>query len=97
MLTAARIEPISKEDYLDSIHKHIVMATETGMDLMVMHPLRLSLFFIISAIATLFDSEQPDPVPAAEEWHHLSKAAASLGRLMDEPSILGTKSVVSSL
>jgi hypothetical protein len=92
-----RIEPLSREEYLDQIHKHILLAAETGIDLIIMHPLRLSLFFIICSIATLFDTEVADPVAAAEEWHHLSKAAASLGSLMDEPSIVGTKTTVSCL
>ena len=90
-----RIEPLSREEYLDQIHKHILLAAENGIDLIIMHPLRLSLFFIICAIATLFDTSLPDPVAAAEEWHHLSKASASLGSLMDEPSLVGTKTVVS--
>lgn len=91
------MEPLSREEYLDQIHKHILLAAETGIDLVIMHPLRLSLFFIICSIATLLDTDATNPVATAEEWHHLSKAAASLGSLMDEPSLVGTKTVVSYL
>jgi hypothetical protein len=88
------IEPVVREEYIEQIHKNVQLAADGGVDLTMMHPLRLSLFFIICAIATLFDTELLDPVPAAEEWHLLSKAAASLGSLMDEPSIVGTKTMV---
>lgn len=48
---------------------------------------RLALLFIMLAMGTLVDLNQPNDSPQAEVYHHLARASLCEMNLMDEPSL----------
>ncbi|KZT43120.1 hypothetical protein SISSUDRAFT_1040557 [Sistotremastrum suecicum HHB10207 ss-3] len=85
--TSSLYEPVPRHEFIEQIYSHI-FPTDLGVpDLQTVHPHRVSVLFMICALGTLFDQNNPAPLHKAEEWHQLARACVCLYDMLEEPSI----------
>jgi hypothetical protein len=94
MISCSSYEPVTRREFLEQIYAHVHPTDLGARDLLTIHPHRLSVLFMICAMATLLDTSKETPIPEAEEWHTLAKASVSLHSITDEPTIMGVQTLV---
>lgn len=77
-----RYDPIVRKDFFDTVMEPIYGTTPFA-SLDAIHPHRLSVFFILLASGIYYDSHPSAPI-LAQQYHVLSRAALSLGSILQE-------------
>ncbi|KAF9048224.1 hypothetical protein BDZ89DRAFT_978408 [Hymenopellis radicata] len=83
--------PISNQDFLETIYRPVY-----GQDSMLetFNPQSLALLFMVLAMGTLMDLEQPAHSPQATQYYHLGRAALAIKSVFDEQSIPGIQALL---
>lgn len=91
-----RYNPISRQQFGDEVFRHFYTAdAQTPEDDSTATSHRLALMFMVLAIGTLTDPEEPPYSVEAEKYHHLARAALFKSSIFDDPTLHAVQALVS--
>lgn len=88
-----RYTPITHEDFTQTIYHPVYGQGSTDAD--ILSPHNLALLFMILAMGSLMDLEQPAHSPQAMQYFHLGRAALAIKPIFEDQSIQAIQTLVS--
>lgn len=91
-LTCFRYTPIANDDFLETIYRPVY--GQGSIDGDALSPHSLALLFMVLAMGTLMDLDQPAHSAQATQYYQLGRAALAIKSVLDEQSIPAIQALV---